>query len=82
MLAQGLQHDRHAAGAVEILHVGRARGLEADEHGRALADVVEALELEMNAKTAGDGGQVDDGVGGAADGLQDAQGVVEGRVSS
>ena len=80
LFAQGLHDDRHAAGAIEVFHVGCARGLESDEHGRALADVVEALQLEMNAEPASDGGQVDDGVGGAADGLQHAQGVVEGRV--
>ena len=77
--AQGLQHDRQPAGAMKVFHVGRARWFQTHQHGGAVSHRVQSIKFQFDAEPAGDGRQVNDGVGGAADGLQHAQGVVEGR---
>ena len=61
------QQRAHAAGGVEVLHVALADRLEVDQHRRLVGDLVEARERDLDAEPAGDRGQVDDGVGRAAD---------------
>ena len=70
---------RDAAGVVEVGHVGDAGGLEVDEDGHAAAELVELGKVEAAAEAAGDGGEVDDAVGRAAERMQDREAVAERR---
>ena len=40
------QQRAHAAGGMEVLHVALADGLEIDQHGRLVRELVEALQRE------------------------------------
>ena len=64
---QFAQQRAHAAGGMEVLHVALADRLQVDQHRRLVGDLVEALERDLDAEPAGDGGEVHDGVGRAAD---------------
>ena len=71
------QQRAHAAGGVEVLHVALADRLEVDQHRRLVGERVEPLERQADAEPAGDGGQVHDGVGRAADRHQHADRVLD-----
>ena len=64
------QDRQQSAGAMEVLHQEAAGRLQVDEQRDAGADAVEVVEGEVDAEPAGDGEQVHDGVGRAADGGQ------------
>ncbi len=61
------QHRQQAAGAVEVLHEEASRRLQVDEQRNRGADAVEVVQRQLDPEPPGDGQQVDDGVGGAAD---------------
>ena len=68
-----------AAGAIEVLDVMTADGrAQAAEVGRGSTEGVEAGELDGDAGFVGDGEEVEDRVGGAAEGHVDAKGVPKG----
>ena len=60
-----------AAGVVEMLHVMRAGWLEVEQDGNLAAQLVEGIEIDLNAGAAGYRDEVNEAVGGSADGLQD-----------
>ena len=70
-------HRRQAARVVEIFHEELARGLQVHEARQLRADLVPVLELERHADAPGDGQQVDDRVGRAADGGVHADRILE-----
>ncbi len=72
------QDGGEAAGVEEVFHEVLARGLEVDEEGGGAREGVKARERERHLGAAGEGDQVDDGVGGAPDGHVAADRVVEG----
>jgi hypothetical protein len=76
--ADGLEHGGHAAGVGELLHQELAGGLEVDQQRDLAARAVEVVLAELDADPAGERDQVDHGVGGAADGRVDQDGVLEG----
>jgi hypothetical protein len=65
-VAQLPQQRRHPSGGVEILHVAVPGGLQVHQHGRRLRKCVQSVEIDANPAPPGDGGQVDQRVGGAA----------------
>ena len=67
-----------AAGEEEFFHEVLAGGAEVGEEGDAAGDFVELVEGEFDAEASGHGDEVDDGVGGAAEGHVDGDGVLEG----
>jgi hypothetical protein len=77
-ILQFVEQRLHAAGRVEIREVVLARGLQIDEHRRAIGDLVDAVERDVDAAPAGDGGQVDDRVRGSAERHQHRQRVLDG----
>ena len=64
---QVLEHDRHAADAVEVAHVELAARLHVGDVRHAGGDPVEVVEVELDAGLVGDGQQVQHGVRRAAD---------------
>ena len=62
---------------VEMLHVvlRTAGGFEVEQDGNLAAELVEGIEVEGNACAAGYCDEVDETVGGTADGLEDDHGV-------
>ena len=64
------QHREQAAGAVEVLHQEPAGRLQVDQQRDVRADPVEIVEGQVDPEPPGDRQQVDDGVGGPADGGQ------------
>ena len=76
--AQLGQHRSQPSRIEEVLHVEIARRLEIHEHGRLIGDGVEPVEGDRHPRASRDGREMNDGVGGAADGEKDAQGVLEG----
>ena len=74
---QLLQHDRHAAGLVEILGDVLPAGLEVDEVGGVAEDVADVLEGELDPRLVRDRRQVQPAVGRAAGAGDDARGVLE-----
>ncbi len=77
-LAEPAQHRGQAARVVELLHQEAARGHQVDDGRRVAADAGPVLELELDADAPRDRLQVDHGIGRAADGGIDADGVLEG----
>ena len=69
----------HAARKPERLRQLRAGGVDIAQMGHLMVDLVEELDRQVIAQLPGDGGQVDGGVGGAADGAVHNDGVAEGR---
>lgn len=66
---------------MEIGHVVLPTGFQVHEQGDLATDLVEGLERDLALEVwvaVYDGEEVDDGVGGAADGLEDDNGVEEG----
>ena len=77
------QQARHAAGPVEVLHVVRAGGLQVDQHRHLAAERGRTRRGRSRCPSAaGDGGEVDQRVGGAADRLQHDHRVAERRARS
>ena len=72
------QQRDHPSGLVEILHVVLARWLQIQQDRSFPPHLVQGLQIEVDAQAAGDGRQVDDPVGGTADGQEDPHGVLEG----
>ena len=66
------QQRAHAASSEEILHIAVADGLEVDQHGRRIGELVELIERNLHACAAGDCREVDDGVGRTAEREQHA----------
>ena len=75
---QLFQHSGNAAGVEEVFHLILAAGAHVGDQGTAAADLIKAREGQIDADAPGDGGQVDDGVGAAADGVEQGDGVVKG----
>ena len=57
------EHGSHTAAGEKILHVMLADRLQIDQHRGRIADLVQAGERNLDAEPAGDGTQMDDGVG-------------------
>ena len=73
---QNAAHDRtDAAGFEQVLHQIFAGRLDVGDTGRPAGDAVEILQFQVNAEASGDGEEVDDGVGGAANCHVDGDGV-------
>ena len=72
-----LQERRGAACVGEVLHQETARRLQIQQHRRGLGQFVEPLEGQWNVGPPRHGEEVNDGVGGAADGVKRPDGVVE-----
>ena len=70
---QFAQQDAHAAGCREVLHVAVADRLQVDQHRRGVGELVELVERHLDAGAPGDGGEMDDRVGRAAQRQQHAQ---------
>ena len=66
-ILQFAQQRADAAGGEEILHVAVADRLQVHQHRRGVGQFVEPLQRHRHAGAAGDRGQMDDGVGRAAD---------------
>ena len=76
---QELAHDDgHAADLVEVGHDVLARGAEVGQVGGDAAEAVKVVDLQVDLGLVGDGEEVEDGVGGAAHGEDDHDGVLEG----
>ena len=72
-------HGADAAGGEEVLHVELvADRLDGGQHRRGVGELVEALEIELEAEAAGDRCQVDHAVGGAAQRQQHAGRILHG----
>ena len=76
-LHQLVDHRRHAAGAMELLAEILAGRLHVDEQGHVVAHLLPLADVELDADVAGDGVDVDRGVGRAADGAVDHDRVLE-----
>ena len=74
---QFAQHRADAAGGKQVRHVVRAGRFQVDQDRRLVGERVETLERHFHAGAAGDGGEVDEAVGGAADGEQHAQRILD-----
>ena len=80
VLEEVLQDDRHAADLVEVAHVEAAVRLHVGDVRHAGRDLVEVVEFEVDAGLVGDGEQVQDRVGRTAEGHDDGDRVLEGRL--
>ena len=69
----------HTAGEPEGFRQLRAGGIDVAQVGHLMVDLVEQLDGEVIAQLSCDGGQMDGGVCGAADGAVNDDGVAEGR---
>ncbi|MCY1235289.1 hypothetical protein D9M72_478990 [compost metagenome] len=76
--ADRLDHDRETAGVVELLHQVFARRLEVDDRRDVAAEAIPVVEAEIDADAAGKRQEVQHGVGRAADGAVDADGILKG----
>ena len=77
MVQQHAHHLWHATGAVELGGDEAAGGLEVAQDRDAAADDLEIVDGERHLGGAGDGQQVQHGVGGAADGHDHGDGILE-----
>ena len=77
---QRLHDDGDAADAVDVGHHEPAEGLEVADVRDLAADAVEVVEGQVDLGLAGDGEQVEDGVGRSAQRHDDGDGVLEGRL--
>ena len=76
--AQFVQQRRKPARIEEVLHKKFARRLQVQDERRTARKFVEQRQRQLYAKPTGNRRQVDDGVGGASQGVQRAYGVLEG----
>jgi hypothetical protein len=72
--AQLGQHRSQPSGVEEVLHVEIARGLEIHEHGCLIRNDIEPVEGDRHPRASRDGREMNDGVGGAADGEKHSAG--------
>ena len=80
VLFRQLLHDGvDAARALQVLHVGIPGGGQVAEVGGPAGNLIGHVQVQRNAALVGDGGEVEHGVGGAAQGHVHGFGVVEGR---
>ncbi|GAD53673.1 hypothetical protein MBEHAL_2433 [Halarchaeum acidiphilum MH1-52-1] len=77
-LEEAADDDWDAPDVVEVLHDARATGLEVRDLRRALADLVELLDGELNARLRGEREDVQDAVRGPAERDLHGDGVLEG----
>ena len=76
--SRNLGHQRaQSAGVVEIFHQIFAGGTNVGEHRNVTRDFIEARKRQIEAETAGDRDEMNDGVGRAADGHVDGDGVAD-----
>ena len=73
-----LHHDGDAADLVDVVHHEAPEGLEVADVRDLGADPVEVVEGQVDLGLAGDGEEVQDGVGRATEGHHDGDGVLEG----
>ena len=78
LLEQHLHHDRHAAHSVDVEHHILTERLEVAKERDTCPDPVEVLDVELEAALVGDGRQVQDGVGRAAERHDDRDRVLDG----
>ena len=78
LAAQLLQHTADAAGDVQVFHEMLAGRVHRGQLRRILAEDVEQFQRQLHPGLAGDGQQVQHGVGRTAQGQVDADGVLEG----
>ena len=78
LLRQLLHDGVHAARALQILHIGIPGGGKMAQVGGFGGDLVGQIQIQLDAALVGDGGQVEHGVCGAAQGHVHRLGVVEG----
>src|SRR5699024_1436817 len=71
------QQSWHSAGVVEVFHVVVAGRLEVDQDRCLSTHRVESVQVEAVTESACDGGQVNESVGGASQGEQYPEGVLE-----
>ena len=75
---QFAHHGADAASGVEILHVEFvADGFDGGEHGRRIGQLVEPVQVELDADAAGDGGEVNDAIGRPAQRQQHTRGILD-----
>ena len=55
------------AGGIQIGHVVLPGRLEIDQYRRGIRELIQPAQIDMDGRAAGDGGEMDDGVGRAAD---------------
>ncbi len=67
---QFLDQETHAAGGVEMVHVGDAVGIDAGEQRHGVRQVRHVLPVDLQAGGRGDGDEVDGVVGRAAGGVE------------
>lgn len=79
-VAHAVEEGGKAASEEELFHEVLAGGSEVGKQWNAAGDGIEMIERELDAEAAGHGDEVDDGVGGAAEGHIDCDGVFEGAV--
>ncbi len=70
----------HAAGGVELVHVGRAVGIDAGQQRHRAGQLGEILEAQFDASGAGDGDEMQQVVGGATGGVQADHAVDDGAL--
>ena len=75
---EALGEDARAAGVLVVLGDVLAAGGEVADEGRALGDGVEVVDGERDVELAGDGDEVEDGVGAASGRADGGDGVLEG----
>ena len=75
--ASSSQESRQTSGVVQMFHVVCTGGLEIEEDGNLASELVEGVEIERNARAGGNCGEVDESIGGSADGLEDDAGVAD-----
>ena len=78
LLEEELEKGRGAADLAEVLHDPLAGRLEVSKEGGAVGNGLEVVDGELDANGVGDGDQVEDGVGGTAENVDDDHGVLEG----
>ncbi len=80
LLGQLCLHRGDAAGGIQVRHVGGACGSQMAEVRGAGADLIEELQVHRHACLIGNGQQVEDGVGGAAQSHIAGQCVADGAL--
>ena len=77
-VCQLLHNGVDAAGTIQVLHIGESGGRQVAQVGGLGGDLVGVLEVQLDTALVGDRGQMEHGVGGAAQGHIHGLGVVEG----
>jgi len=77
VFGKGFDNRGETACVVEIFHEEAAGGHEIDEGGDGMAEAVPVVERKWHADAAGDGEEMDYGVGGTAESAVEANGVFE-----